>query len=70
MTPDQIAWNMPLGIAMDAVFSTASPEDYRLKGMMYDAFAATMDQAPKGATSKHFYMAALHLARVADHCSG
>ena len=65
MTPDEIAWNMPLGVAMDAIFMTASPRDYQLKNKMYAAFAATMDQAPKGATTKHFYMAALDLARVA-----
>jgi hypothetical protein len=32
---------------------------------MYKALCETMEQAPKGATSKHFYMAALNFAHSA-----
>lgn len=64
-TPNQIAWNVPICVAMGAFFGTASAKDYRLKNKMYEAFADTMDAAPAGATTYHFVMAALDLARVA-----
>jgi hypothetical protein len=31
LTPEQISWGMPIGVAMDAYFSTASKRDFTQK---------------------------------------
>jgi hypothetical protein len=64
-TPGQIAWNMPIGVALNAFYHNASHKDIRLAKKMYGALAKTMDVPPAGAKTCHFVMAAVNLARVA-----
>jgi hypothetical protein len=72
-TPEQIAWNMPIGVAMDAFYGNATQKDIRIASKMYNALAETVDAAPAGANTRHFLMASVNLARVAvlahaEHC--
>jgi len=65
LTPDQIAWNIPIGAAMEGFFNTATEQDFQIQSEIYHALCAAVDSAPKGAGGKHLAMAALNLAHVA-----
>lgn len=65
-TPEQISWNMPIGVAMEAFFGKATKKDFALKNKLYKAFTDSLDQFrdDPAVTTRHFTMAALDLARV------
>jgi hypothetical protein len=67
LTPEQIAWNIPFGAAMEAFFGNATKKDFIQKNKLYKAFTGTLDQfrADPAVNTRHFAMAALDLARVA-----
>lgn len=64
-TPEQIFMEMPMGAALVGFFNTATDKDLSIYQSMYEALCESADAAPSGARSKHLFMAALDLARVA-----
>lgn len=65
-TPEQISYNMPIGVAMEAFFGNATKKDFAQKNKLYKAFTDALDQFRNdpAVNTRHFTMAALDLARV------
>jgi hypothetical protein len=65
LTPEQISWGMPIGVAMEACFNNASKRDFAQKNRIYKAFINAVDYLrDKGINGKQVTMAALDFARV------
>jgi hypothetical protein len=66
LTPEQISFNMPIGVAMEAFFDDATSDDFRLKNKVYDALTEAIDSVrdEPGMTTRHGVMATLDFARV------
>jgi hypothetical protein len=62
-TPEEIAWGMPIGVAMDAYLHSATEDDCLEAKRIYDGFADVIENLrASGITGKQATMASLEFA--------